>query len=421
MAGNLRKNNGSNQTHPFLFPKWILLLPLIILAFLSKQRVAFSAPPDISLQWVRHITGQPISSVQYDPSSPNRLPLKIAVRYEGPFCPVSLAIKNIQAGPQVSVSPPIPVPRPDSTGMSYVETFFTIPAGLQFGSHSFEIRIIKGSCPDNNPQNDILTVPIRLVSAARGTESCDYSIESVTFSDGRNLAEGIPYHAAAGTTCSLMVKVKWNKILPAPPDQCINKIQVWSHNRVLLVPPTPTSNFNDEGISENNLLLPLPRGLSPGKNYGIRVELISSGNNCDSAMGNNQKYYFIKLLPPAERDYTDLSVRITKLEKELVYDPLRLGCTFGCWFPRVTFEVFNRGTKALTSIRVDVLYSKGSYRETIYLTQLQPNQRIEKTMTINSFYFLENNTYVRVTVDPNDEISETDEKNNSSTKWYRRI
>ncbi len=418
-----KKNKALKMKLNFLLsfrPKSSHVLILLSLLFAAATSFISSAPPDISIQWVKHITGQAISSVQYDPSSPNRLPIKIAVKFEGPFCPLSLAIKGIQTGPTVSVFPPLPVPRPDSSGMSYIETFFTIPSGLQYGNYSFEVRIIKGQCADSNPQNDIMSVPIRLVGAAQGSQRCDYGIESAMFADGRKFEEGILYKQNFPTDCNIKVRVKWNGVNPPSGTQCRNKLQIWGAlSRTLLVPPMRIPNPGENGVSEMTLHFGLPRGLTAGENYSILIELLPETSDCDSSAGNNKKAFAIKLLQkPAS--FKDLSVRITKLEKEWVVDPLRF-CAFGCWFPRVTFEIANQGTEAARDIKVKVRYSRNSTPHTLYIGYIYPGGRRTETVTLSEGGILEKETWVSVEVDPDNTIQEINEDNNYDKKYYRHI
>jgi len=392
---------------------------VIFLGLLVTTRV-YSANPDLSIQWVRYITGQAISSVQYDPSAPLRLPIKIAVKFENapyPECATSLGIKGIQTGPTVHVSPPIPIPRPDQSGMSYVETFFTIPSGLQYGTYSFEVRIISNrNCNDVNPSNDVIVVPIHLVGASQGAERSDYTIESVKLYDGKNPEEGVLYSPDFPSTCRIKVQVKWNKINPTQGILCDNnRLQVWGIGQgdiILLVPPMKLQTPDANGISENDFYLTLPRGKAEGSLYPVKIEFLPSDRDCDSNPANNSKIVNIKLL---RQSGNDLTVKIIKVET--VYNP-----SYRRWHPQVTFEVANiSGTETIYNVKIDIDYKGHSCRSIRrpHLHSLPPKKWIRMTEQIDDCQTDKEGT-IKVQVDPFNEIKEVREDNNEDSKWFKQ-
>jgi len=401
----------------------VLFLVLSLFGFEAVNSASQNPDPDLSIQWVRYITGETISSVQYDPSAPLRLPIKIAVKFENASyseCATSLGIKGIQTGPTVSVTPPIPIPKPDRSGLSYIETFFTIPSGLQYGTYSFEVRIIPNrNCNDVNPSNDVLVVSIRLVGSSQGAERSDYAIESVTLADGKNPAEGVLYSPDFPSPCSIKVRVKWNNINPTKGILCDNnRLQVWGigqGDRILLVPPLKLSKADTNGISENVLSFNLPQGKTEGSIYPIKIEFLPSDRDCDSNQANNSNIVNIKLL---RQSGNDLTVKIIKIES--VYNS-----STRKWNPKVTFDVANiSGTETLFNVRILIDYNylsgrPGGYDNyTCYLHTLPPKKWIRKTEQIDQEITKEGEIFVRV--DPYNDIREVREDNNIDRKFFRQ-
>ena len=254
---------------------------------------------DISIEWVRHADGRPITSIPYDPSSPKHLPIKIAVKFTGDYCPVSIGIKGIQVGSYAPVWPPIAVPRPDSSGMSYIQTIITIQKGLQPGQYHFEVfKLTNNQCPDSNPANDRKIVPIGLYYESEN--ACDYSIDSVTLADGRPIDTGCLYSPQIPPPCRIKIRVKWNKISPPYGVACtIGGMLCRQHRCWPLHFPTPDQN----GYSETTYELPLPTGESPGTVLQYTLNLRPSDPACDSNRANNSKRLNIKLVRMSGDDF----------------------------------------------------------------------------------------------------------------------
>ena len=361
-----------------------------------------SIPPDISIEWVKHASGQPVSSVAYDPASPLRLPILIAVKIQGRYCAASIGIRGIQVGSRAPVSPPIAVPRPDQYGMSYIRTFVTIPSGLPYGNYSFEVlKLASDACPDSNPQNDRKIVPIRLVPQGSVQET-DYAIYSANFCDGSSLSKGILYSPDFPSPACLKVKVKWNKVPPPYGIQCNNKIRIWGferNRRKLLVPDTLLPAPDANGISVFSFHFTPSRGLTPGENYEIRAELIPSDRKCDSNPANNGKNFFIPLV---RMSGNDLTVRVTKKELvETLFKP-------GKWDLRVKFKIANiSATDTLHNVPVRITYAGKEKFQTI--STLPPKKWVEGSFTIEQTYGL-----ICVEVNPDKTINELRYDNNKS-------
>lgn len=256
---------------------------------------------DISIEWIKHANGQPITSVTYDPSAPKDLPIKIAVKFTGEYCPASIGIRGIRIGNRAPVYPPIVVPRPNRHGISYIRTHITIPKGLQPGrKYSFEVfKLVSDQCPDSNPENNRKVIRLRLLASS--DYSSDYRIEAITLADGRPLDVGCLYSPDMPLECPIKIKVKWNKVNPPHGVACT--ITGWigfqNHRYPLGNFPVPDQN----GVSEMTHLLRLPRGKSPGSVLHYTLRLVPSDPACDSNPRNNFRRFNIKLIRMSGNDF----------------------------------------------------------------------------------------------------------------------
>lgn len=353
--------------------KGMCLLSLIFLLFLGSTSMA--AQPDIGILWVKHPSGQPLTTIQYDPSSRLDLPIKIAVEVKGNYCPGSIGISGIRVGGRAHPHPPIPIPRPGPDGISYIDTILTIPSGLQPGRYTFEVVRVD-RCPDTNATNDRKVVEIELISPVY--QKIDYRIDSVRLCDGRSPSEGVLYSPDFPSDVCLKVKVLWNKVSPPYGILCSNKIEV-SHptgsSRIIHV----IQRVNDpdpQGVSETTIRFLLPKGLNPGNDYWIDLHLNPSDPACDSNRGNNRKSLPIRL---ARMSGDDLMVKLSVKEKYVrsylgIFDEDK-------WVAEL--EIANiSGNENLSNVEVLFTYpTKSGYKtKNIIIDILPPKQWVHKTI-----------------------------------------
>ncbi len=383
-----------------------IFLAILLLFFLVDLK-AFSQECDVRILSVGYLENNVVKNlsagVTYDPQVPRPISLRIETITTGNFCGANLAIKGIPVEGKFSVFPPLAIPRPDQRGLSWITSMFTIPAGLRYGRHTFEIKIIHApGCKDTNPNNNSYMAHILLTAPTE--ECCDYGIEEVTLAEGRRLEEGQLYTPNFPSKTELAIKIRWNKIAPTYGIQCHNRLQIWGlGSQRLLLATAGLSNPDKDGIITVKPIFNLPKGLIPGQFYPFKIELLFSDKGCDCQAGNNSRTYNLKLV---RMSGNDLMVNIIKLEKEWLPKE-------NDWGIKVTFEVANvSGTETLYDVKVGVGFN---IYKIINIDRLPPRKWVRKTHTITVEV-----PYVWVEVDPDDDIQEIREDNNKDLGVYKR-
>lgn len=241
------------------------------------------------------------------------------------------------------------------------------------------------------------------------TEKSDYSIESITFADGRALQDGLLYCPGYNNSADLRFEVRWNKIEPPRGIQCSNKLDIRGQSpkdvprTMQLAEPVNVPGSISYGVHYISIPIKIPGNLTPGDTYTIIATLWPSDSDCDSKWANNRMDVPMKLVRMSGNDL------VLEIMRDVVYSKDR----DGRYLTRAKVAVANfAGTEILKKIAIRGLLQSNS--SVVLIGNLPPKKWIYADISIRTKSRPSGN--VVMTVDPFDDVKELREDNNEEQK-----
>jgi hypothetical protein len=286
------------------------------------------------------------------------------------------------------------------SGRVMIRAIWSLSVPLTVNSPAFQVR---------GTQTGLKKVPSS-VSAVKtaGAAGSDYRIESAVFEDGRALSEGIMYSPDVANPMILVVRIVWNNVAGPYGIQCTNhKLAIVDARGGMILNPVTVPAPDRNGVIAMPVRVMIPRGLRVGDSYPFRVTFRPADPACDANSSNNERSFSTRLV---RMGGNDLVVRIVGLN----YQSPNLS---------VTYEINNvSGAETLRRVRVRVTIERTGATRGMIVSELPPGTWKRLTSTVRFEIpspITRGETMVIVSVDPDNEVAELREDNNSDGERFR--
>ncbi len=350
----------------------------------------------------------------YNPSEGRKIPIQIGISFKGECTVGELSITLRARSKVYIIQMPITVQKPASKNFLIKNLRLKIPKGLPYGKYKYEIKVKPKYCDDKRSINNYFNEEIELLKI---NSNSDFWLNKILFSDGRPVGEGCLYAKGFATKCKFKVLVGWNR-KRVPGTSCnINLVLrpiLSGRGTSLPMPPAPIiftqNDFGNGNYAYKEFYITIPRNYE-GNEIRFKAIIMPKHKECDYKSSNNS---IIFTLPMHQKRGDDLAIKIYKVEREFDY-------LNKIWEPRVSIIVANvSGDRVLRNVVVSIKTESCPTPKTVFhkIKELPPRRWVKFVKNIDGSQILPG-MVIKVKIDPNNVVSEADEKNNEDMYMVR--
>ncbi|MFC2157038.1 hypothetical protein ACFLT9_04300 [Acidobacteriota bacterium] len=247
---------------------------------------------------------------------------------------------------------------------------------------------------------------------------CDYSLESIELGSGNDLSEGVSYDKTQPNFVTLVVKIRWNKIIPPDPNECVNQLSLSLNGKSIMRP----ENFYHRHADSRGLIIKrveceFPAHLKPGGTYPLQGTIFFFDTSCDTVQENNNRSFDI-LLNEVERD---LFCRISEESISVKRD--EIGYTVQFQF-ETYMKNFINSNESLDRVPVEFKLIQASDGKVIRIASgeysIEANDWLQHSFSIKTGEDVRNKRLrLEATIDPENDFRESNERNNTTGIFFK--